>query len=163
MLLSLQWFLYAQQVKNSHSPPKPDWLLEIYAQFLYDKLQYKEYSARSNTGAIQIEITRGPYEPYTTFSTLDTSTSDAIFTMDTLIIINLNEDNHISKSLMPSQSWANVGILTLILWASVKAPLFSHQACMISDTFTLHNMVVHSNFIWTTHRFADHEMWIDLP
>ena len=110
-----------------------DWLSEIYAQLLYGKLECNEYSARSTTGAIQIKITCGPHQACN-FSTLDASTSHAIFTMDTLIIINLTEDHHTSKSLMPSLSWANVGILTLLLWASVKASLLSHQAYMISDT-----------------------------
>ena len=161
-------------------------------------------------------------------STLDASTSDAIFTMDTLVITWLTEDHHMSKSLMPSLSWANVGILTLLNRAYAKSSLLSHQAYMISDTFhhyhatlnkdicflsinispsikrtsstkymnfrilfgmlaqtnistsnqpftlmllliargtelsrrallnALHNMVVHRNFIWTMHRFADH-------
>ena len=111
-----------------------DWLSEIYAQLLYGILEYNEYSTRYTTGAIQIEITCGPHQTCT-FSTLDASTSDAIFTMDTLIIINLTEDHHTSKSLMPSSSWANVGILTLLLRASAKPSLLSHQAYMISDTF----------------------------
>ena len=80
-----------------------DWLSEIYAQLLYGKLEYNEYSARSITGAIQIEITCGPHQTCT-LSTLDASTSDAIFTMDNLIIINLTEDHHTLKSLMPSSS-----------------------------------------------------------
>ena len=78
-----------------------DWLSEIYARLLYGKLECNEYSARSTTGAIQIEITCDPYQPCT-FSTLDASPSDAISTMDTSIIINLIEDHHMSKSLMPS-------------------------------------------------------------
>ena len=110
------------------------WLSEIYAQLIYGKLEYNEYSARSTTGAIQIEITCGPHQTCT-FSTLDASTSDAIFTMDTLIIINLTEDHHTSKSLMPSSSWANVGILTLLHWVSAKTSPLSHQAYMISDTY----------------------------
>ena len=65
-----------------------DWLSEIYAQLLYGKLEYNEYSARSKA-------------PNTT---IDASTSDAIFTMDTLIIINLTEDHHTSKSRMASSS-----------------------------------------------------------
>ena len=109
-----------------------NWISEIYAQLLYGKLEYNEYSVRFITGAIQTEITCGQYQPCT-FSTLDASTSDAIFTMDTLI--NLTENHHISKSPMPSLSWANVGILTLLNQAYAKTFLLSHQAYMISDTF----------------------------
>ena len=42
-----------------------DWLSDIYAQLLYGKLEYNEYSARSTTGAIQIEITCGPHQTCT--------------------------------------------------------------------------------------------------
>ena len=90
---------------NKLGAPNPiqgeDWLSEMYAQLLFDKLEYNEYSARYTTGAIQIEITCGPYQPCT-FSTLDALTSDVIFTTDTLIIIDLIEDHHMSKSLMLS-------------------------------------------------------------
>ena len=71
--------------------------------------------------------------PVMYFSILDTSTSDANFTMDTLIITNLTEDHHLSKSRMPALSWTNVGDPKPTQRISAKASLLSHQAYMISN------------------------------